>query len=171
MENRIVHSTGWSQLQSARRRRRFLLLSALVPHLCLSSSQGVFRANRYFLLIQALSLCSNAPLSRWGKDTFRREVASARPSAGITRIRFKGSMATKPSSQPGSIPAPRQTFRHRPYYLRTGPLLHFQHPPNRPDYTRPSVRLGVYQVKMSDVVEFDDRGLLPQPVSLFGEDF
>jgi len=30
---------------------------------------------------------------------------SSRPSAGITRIRFKGSMATKPSSQPGPIPS------------------------------------------------------------------
>ncbi len=28
-------------------------------------------------------------------------LASSRPSAGITRVRFKVSMATKPSSQPG----------------------------------------------------------------------
>jgi hypothetical protein len=34
-----------------------------------------------------------------------RRRSSSRPSAGITRIRFKGSMATKPSSQPGPIPS------------------------------------------------------------------
>src|SRR5216117_734912 len=43
------------------------------------------------------------------------------PSAGITRIRFKGSMATKPSSQPGLIPAPRRENACELGYLSAGP--------------------------------------------------
>src|SRR2546427_10591206 len=53
--------------------------------------------------------------SRKGKQG--RKQASYRPSAGIARIRFKGSMASEAILSAGFIPAPRRSEIRKTAYL------------------------------------------------------